>query len=430
MKRTLLLLGVVLLAVVAWALWPDPSTCDEPPLPSMAAELFDLDVLRDPSTLGFEVLATDRLEVEGERVVVRRVRFTSFDWIGCRLAPVEVEGYLALPSSAMGTRSGRLPGLVRMHGLHPLEEKASAAAWAAEGFAALASFTPNDGPDDTFTGSPRGGFFFRHTVAAIRGLTVLAAQPEVDTTKLALHGLSAGGIVNTLVGAMDDRVKATTAWFSAGHGALGAAAKPNPAWTAIVLASMTPARGYDAPEWSTHLEWYDPARHIRAGHPATLLIEGARDPFFPIDMTVATVRDLEGANVPHRLDVIDGFDHQPRADVDAEVIVAQMRSTSAWWLRRRLFAPERVLPSVTATIADGRLVVDAPGATSLVLYASDDAARSFRATKIDALTSAPTGVWFVRARFEEGGRVVYLTSVPVLPPGFSPFVSEVTSRTP
>ncbi len=430
MKRALLLVGVVVLAVAAWALWPGTTKCDEPPLPSTAAELFDLDVLRDPSTLAFEVLATDRVEVEGERVVVRRVRFASFDWVGCRLTPLQVEGYLALPSSAMGTRSGRLPGVVRMHGLQPLEEKASAAAWAAEGFAALASFTPNAGPDDTFTASPRDGFFFRHTVAAIRGLTVLAAQPEVDATKLALHGLSAGGIVNALVGAVDDRAKAATAWFSAGHGALGAEAKPNPAWTANVLASMTPPRGYDAPEWSTHLEWYDPARHIRAGHPATLLIEGARDPFFPLDMTVATVRDLERANVPHRLDVIDGFDHQPRADVDADAIVRQMRSTSAWWLRRRLFAPERVLPSVTATTAEGRLVVEAPGATALVLYVSDDAAKTFRATKIDATTPAPKGVWFVRARFEEGGRVVHLTSVPSLPTGFSPYVPEVTSRTP
>ncbi len=420
MKRAIVPIAFVLLAVSAWWAWPREEACVEPPLPADLSGLFDLEALRDPATLDFEVLATDRVTHAGERVVVRRVRFRSFAWRSCAWAPTDVEAYLAMPSSAFGTRSGRLPGLVRMHGLSPLNEKTSAAAWAAEaGFATLAIFTPSEGPDDVFTASPRDSFFARHTINTIRGLTVLAERPEVDGAKLATHGLSAGGIATMLAGSLDDRVKASSVWFAAGHPELGAAARPNPAWTSRLLARMSPSNTYDSEVWRTHVAWFDPARAIRAGHPATLLIAEAQDPFFPLDATVATVGDLQRV-APTRLDVVVGFGHLPRPDADTAAFMRRIRATSVQWLRRRLYAPERPLPTVTATITDGALVAEAPGATRLELFATTDGGRTFESTVIDPGTSAPVdAAWFVTATFEGD---VTVSTTPVLPPGFAPYV--------
>lgn len=425
MKKAVAAVALLLASAGVWWAWPlGREACVEPPLPEAIAGLFDLAALRDPSTLAFEVLATDRVTHGTESVVVRRVRFRSFEWRSCAWAPVDVEAYLALPASAVGTRSGRLPGLVRLHGLAPLEEKANAAAWAAEaGFATLATFTDGRGPNDVFAESPRTGFFARHVVNAMRGLTVLAAQPEVDDTKLATHGLSAGGIATMLVGAIDDRVKASTVWFAAGHPELGAAAQPNPAWTSMLLAQRDPPLGYDSTAWRTHVAWFDPAKVIRPGHPDTLLIGEAQDPFFPLDATVATMRDFERAGVTARLDVVVGFGHLPRPGVDTQAFVRRIRSTSVWWLRRRLFAPERGLFSVTATVADGALVVDAPEARRVEVHMTHDHARTFMATEVGDGASVPDGAtWFVTAEFDDGGRAVVLSSEPVLAPGFSPFV--------
>lgn len=430
MKRAIAI-AVVLAALALW--WVRrPSPCEPPPLPSSPETLYDLARLTDPATLGLKILSTDRVQHEGERILLRRVRYRSFEWKACALKPVDVEAYLAMPSSAVGTRSGRLAGLVRAHGLEPMDERSAATTLAAEaGVATLAYLTPSDGPDDVFTDSPRNSFFFRHVVNAIRGLTVLASLPEVDASKLAMTGLSGGGIATFIVSAIDERVKAAAVWYATGYADLAIAARPNPAWTASLLAAMDPPRDASSAAWTTYLRWFDPSVFIAPGHPDTLLIEGAQDPYFPIDTTAKTYADLESVGGAHRLHIAVGWGHQARADADPEQFVPDFYSTTAWWLRQRLFFPERPVPRPRARTVgdeDGLRITASIDAANAVLYVSHDAAQTFQALPMTRTATAWTAsvsgrpLWFVDATLLRGSRRIRLSSAPAIPSGFVPFV--------
>lgn len=419
-------------------------TCTEPPIAGDApGGLYDLAVIRNRKTLGFRVLSTDRVQYEnGERVLLRRVAFDSFEWKNCRLEPYRIEAYLGTPASTEGTRSGRLGGVVRAHGLEPMAERESAIALAAEGQLAVLSFF-NAGADPDFVfdtvPSPRRSFFFRHTVAMMRGLTVLETLPEVDASKLAVTGISGGGITSFVVGAVDDRVKVVSPWFASGFADVAIRSTPVPSWHDDLLGMMSPPRNASSPEWLAHLAWFDAKNAIRTGFPDSLYINGSRDQFFPIHTTTRTFGALEASGGQHRLWVVANFDHSERGFAMIEEVRRHLYATTAWWIRRRLFLPDRPAldgPRVaSATVTKDRVAVtaSAPTAVRVQLHVSADRAKTFRSVPLVAKDEVWSGeiavsgeaLYFVEATYVVGKREIRLTSVPVLPAGFVPAIDPM-----
>src|SRR5207244_3663265 len=153
----------------------------------------------------------------------------------------------ARPSTARaGSGRQHLPALVLISDGAAAAPRDQAAAWAARGYAALARGLPakgvgnekggSAGPDwtDEALASPSPGTnpLYASVAAALTAVSVLAAQPEVDTRRIGLIGSGWGGVVAALAGAVDDRPHALIVARAAGglnRGPLAEALKKLPA---------------------------------------------------------------------------------------------------------------------------------------------------------------------------------------------------------
>jgi hypothetical protein len=166
----------------------EAGTCQHEGWSGDPLDLWDLSLLRDPSTLNVRVLSTEVVLEDLVPVRVQEVRYTSYESEGCELRPIELEAYVAIPSSLVGGR--RIPGLAVAHGLGAYAEPGSATNPAAQlGAAVIAWSGPGQGlsqgtgstPDHLFDvmRSPTDSWFWEHAAAAIRGLTLLEVMVAV-----------------------------------------------------------------------------------------------------------------------------------------------------------------------------------------------------------------------------------------------------------
>ena len=139
-----------------------------------------------------------------------------------------VTGNFYLPKK----RQGKVPAILMLCG-HNLEGKGCEAyqkaprALAQTGFAVLAIDPVGQGERQQFLDTPVGEYWnpcWQHNILnkqavllgewfgawraydAVRGLDDLLARPEVDTTRVGVHGTSGGGTLTTWVTAVDDRI--------------------------------------------------------------------------------------------------------------------------------------------------------------------------------------------------------------------------------
>ena len=184
----------------------DPATgsCGNVAFSGSGPDLYDMTLLKDPSTLNWEVVSTTT-EWEGiVPVTVYEVRYTSYDYTDCVLGEIQLEAYVGVPSGVSSANPA--PGVVVAHGLGGQADAGSASTPAGQwGVVALAYSGPGQGAsegtgctvDHLFDTVPFPGdsWFYEHSVAAIRGLTALSALPEVDASRLAMTGYSGGSVV-------------------------------------------------------------------------------------------------------------------------------------------------------------------------------------------------------------------------------------------
>ncbi len=155
-----------------------------------------------------------------------------------RSEPARIAAYYARPAEV----ARPVPGILQIHGGGQRAERPTVEAYAKNGYASLSinwggrdleDTEPGDAGTDwgavdaTQTGhnthyssiepdaktldavaSPRNSNWFLITVAARRGLTLLAAQPEVDADRLGVTGHSMGGRLTVMTTGVDPRVKA------------------------------------------------------------------------------------------------------------------------------------------------------------------------------------------------------------------------------
>lgn len=165
-------------------------------------------------------------EIENDGIKIRSLRYTGSDWKG---EPQRVFALYAHPEG-----NGPFPAVLQIHGGGQTCYPSNVAYFVKHGYACL-SFDwsgPRDqrpieeitnwhkdfatsimGPDDQIPGQ---NLVFHAVLAAIRGIDVLAAQPEVDKDRIGVQGISWGGYITWLVNGLDPRVKSAVPTYGVG----------------------------------------------------------------------------------------------------------------------------------------------------------------------------------------------------------------------
>ncbi len=495
-RRILLLLGfggpaLILIGIIVWVSVFDPRFDDQPTEHGDATptarwlgptrppaqcpefygrgpELFDLPMIMDPSTLEAWEMGREVVQLGRQRIVVRKVSFNSYEMDECRPKIVRLHGIFAIPVTAERSRSKRLAGVVRAHGLLPFEDQRDAVELAAglksAVFAVIGpGFQPSAGwdsrPDhffDTAT-DPRRSWLWAQAVGVMRGLTYLQGRPEIDGEKLGVVGYSSGAMAALMAAGTDPRVQATVAWSGTGFLDLSARATPVPGWHVALLQDMNPPRTVESKEWQSMLRTLDPSNFLSSVTTPVLLLNGTQDQYFPIHATAKTYETLNAHSKGHRLHLIAGYDHGPIADRVIDKLRPSIISNIVYWFSHKLRidddfrgeAPEPEVVGVTpieccppgGCVVCSRVEIQLSTATSyrvmkVQLQWSTDSARSFMGRPAEssgglsyALTvpglspdALKKAVYFPQVVYRPPGHVrrIRVSGLPHFPPGFVP----------
>lgn len=248
---------------------------------------------------------TPAAEWGGRKGLVQEVYYQGEPYRG---KATRVFAYLGRPASG----NGPFPAMVLVHGGGGRAFRDWAEHWASHGYVALAMDTAgcgpegplaNGGPDQSdttkfrpFTGEDVGNMWTYHAVSAvIRGVSLLAAQPEVDQRRIGITGISWGGYLTCIVAGLDHRLNVAVPVY--GCGFLG----DNSAWKSSWLEKMPP----DARQrW---LEEFDPSRYLGQVRCPILFLNSASDFAYPLDSYRASYR-LVPARLRH-VSVVPGLPH-------------------------------------------------------------------------------------------------------------------------
>jgi len=195
--------------------------------------------------------------------------------------PTEVFAYLALPENL----KGRAPSMVLVHGGGGKAFQEWARLWAARGYVAISMDLRGRGPDgnrhadagpeqdnaNIFTGIREGvrETWPYHAVAAvIRAVSLLAALPEVDSTRIGITGISWGGYLTAMVAGLDSRLKVAIPVYGCGF------IYQNSPW-APVLDKL--------PERAQWIENFDPSRYLAQARMPMLWVNGTNDFAYGLD---------------------------------------------------------------------------------------------------------------------------------------------------
>ncbi len=174
-------------------------------------------------------------EYEQGGIVVRMLTYTVGTFKGVKST---MGAFYAFPKD----RRGKIPAIIQMHGGGQRAQAETVIAWAQNGYAALAinwggSKMDGQGPADPGTDwgavdatqathndhyasclpdaktldafeSPRNNNWFLIVLAAKRGVSFLAQQPEVDASRIGATGHSMGGKLTVMLAGCDPRIKA------------------------------------------------------------------------------------------------------------------------------------------------------------------------------------------------------------------------------
>jgi len=261
--------------------------------PDVASGPWDLRALRQPPQVTW-------LAREG---TLRSLLYANEPYRG---KPTRVFAYYAVPEP----RQGRAPAMVLVHGGGGQAYPDWAELWAKRGYAAIAMDLNGCGPK----GEPLPDampaldhrFIFQsmseglretwpyHAVAAVlRAISFLAAQPEVDSDRIGITGLSWGGFLTCMAASLDGRVKVAIPVYGCGFIYEDGLFVPD-------FQKMPDA---DRKLW---IESFDPSRYLAQARVPMLWITGTTDIVYPLDIFQKSYRLPRG---PRPLSVIVGMPH-------------------------------------------------------------------------------------------------------------------------
>ncbi|MBI2946809.1 MAG: prolyl oligopeptidase family serine peptidase, partial [Verrucomicrobia bacterium] len=161
--------------------------------------------------------------------------------------------------------------------------------WAERGYVALAMDLSGRGPDgqrlpDGGPDQDEGSKFrdFRddeardlwtyHAVAAVlRGHSLLAAQKEVDASRVGITGISWGGYLTCIVAGIDDRLKVAVPVYGCGF------IHENSAWVDSRFSKMMPEQ---RDRW---VKYFEPSKYLPGVRCPILFVNGTTDFAYPLD---------------------------------------------------------------------------------------------------------------------------------------------------
>ena len=208
--------------------------------------------------------------------------------------PTRIFAYLAKPEKL----TGKSPAMVLVHGGGGTAFREWAELWAKRGYVALAMDLagaeavakkrsdgktlkavvklPDGGPGQTdeekfFFDGKVADFWTYHAVAGvIRGVSLLAALPEVDANKIGLTGISWGGYLTCIVAGLDDRLKVAAPVYGCGF------LYVNSAWLPAFARMKEDRRKL----W---VENFEPSRYLAGAKMPLLFVNGTNDFAYPLD---------------------------------------------------------------------------------------------------------------------------------------------------
>lgn len=332
-----------------------------------------------------------------------------FDALPYEGKPTKVFAWLGLPTN----RTGKVPGVVLVHGGGGTAFKEWVECWNAHGFAALsiavegqtdernAAAKDRDNPSGwkrhAWAGPRRHGIYgdsgkplvdqwMYHAVAdTILANSLLCSLPEVDADKVGVMGISWGGVIVSTVIGIDDRFAFAIPTYGCGN-----------------LAEAANQYGRALGNNQLYRQVWDPmVRMQRAGVP-TLWFSWPEDQHFPLDAQAACYRAAPG---PHMVALVPGMRHghgpgwrRPESYAFAESVV---NTAMPWGRQTRVEshgAKVRVQFGLTKSIDEARLVFTTDqGFTGDRHWVQTPAKldQSGRRVTVEAELPADTTGWFV-----------------------------------
>lgn len=217
--------------------------------------------------------------------------------------------------SAPARAQGKVPGMVLVHGGGGRAFPEWVEMWEERGYAALAMDLGGCGPDGErlrggagpeqdaqakFTDISDGleNTWPYHAVAAvIRGITVLAAQPEVDAARIGITGISWGGYLTCIAAGLEDRLTCAVPVYGCGF------LHENSTWVPIL--NKMPEE--DRERWISN---FDPSNYLPRAELPMLWVNGTNDFAYPLDSYRKSYRAAPGPRTL-RVTVEMGHGHEP-----------------------------------------------------------------------------------------------------------------------
>ncbi|RME93457.1 MAG: dipeptidyl aminopeptidase, partial [Verrucomicrobia bacterium] len=227
--------------------------------------------------------------------------------------PTKVFAWLGYPTN----RTGRLPGIVLVHGGGGTAFKEWVERWNAHGFVAIsiavegqtdernAAFKDRDNPSGwkrhAWAGPRRHGIYgdsdkpledqwMYHAVAdTILANSLLRSLPEVDPDKVGVMGISWGGVIVSTVIGIDPRFAFAIPTYGCGH-----------------LADAANQYGHALGNNRLYREVWDPMVRMHRVTTPTLWFSWPGDQHFPLDAQAACYRAAPG---PHMVALVPGMRH-------------------------------------------------------------------------------------------------------------------------
>jgi dienelactone hydrolase len=332
-----------------------------------------------------------------------------FDGLPYQGKATRVFAWLGLPSE----RTGKVPGIVLVHGGGGTAFKEWVQQWNAHGFAAL-SIAVEGQTDERIPGAPPGAQWKRHPTGgpARQGIygdaaepladqwmyhaladTILAhsllrSLPEVDATRVGVSGISWGGVITSTVLGLDARFAFGIPIYGCGH-----------------LFDAANQYGRALGESALYREVWDPVRYLPRAQLPVLWLSWPEDAHFPLDCQAASYRAAPG---PRLVALLPGMKHSHPAGwnpPDSYAFAASVvREGKPWCTQTRVtLQPDRAEIEFTSTkpLARATLIsTTGSGFTGSRRWTESPARIRPQGDTWIVTTELPAGTtaWFVNAR--------------------------------
>ncbi len=237
---------------------------------------------------------------------LKAVYYDALDWKG---SPTKVFAWLGLPAN----RTGKVPGIVLVHGGGGTAYKEWVKLWNEHGFAAISiavegqtdiadkngvggKWQQNRRPGPARNGiygdsaEPLKDQWMYHAVAdTILANSLLRSLPEVDADKVGVMGISWGGVITSTIMGIDDRFAFAIPTYGCGN-----------------LAEAGNQYGRALGNNELYKQVWDPMVRIDRAKMPVLWFSWPQDQHFPLDKQAACYRAAPG---PHMVTLIPGMHH-------------------------------------------------------------------------------------------------------------------------